>query len=161
MSMTLAPTNATPLTLRCPKCAGEMVTYERSGIHVDQCRECRGIFLDRGELERLVDAESNGAGWTGPTMVSPAPVPLPRTREPREPRDPRTDGRHDPRYDRRHDRPDGYRPGGWSSDEDDDDDDRGRRSDDDWGDRDRRDARSEIPRKRRSILSDLLEGLGE
>lgn len=34
-----------------------MRTYERSGITVDQCTECRGIFLDRGELEHLVDAE--------------------------------------------------------------------------------------------------------
>ncbi len=36
-----------------------MRTYERSGITVDQCTECRGIFLDRGELERLVDAEGS------------------------------------------------------------------------------------------------------
>jgi hypothetical protein len=35
-----------------------MRTYERSGITVDQCGDCRGIFLDRGELERLVDAEA-------------------------------------------------------------------------------------------------------
>jgi hypothetical protein len=34
-----------------------MRTYERSGITVDQCGDCRGIFLDRGELEGLVDAE--------------------------------------------------------------------------------------------------------
>ena len=34
-----------------------MRTYERSGVTVDQCGECRGIFLDRGELERLVDGE--------------------------------------------------------------------------------------------------------
>ncbi len=46
--------------LICPKCQGLMRTYERSGIHVDQCGDCRGIFLDRGELERLVDAEQ---GW--------------------------------------------------------------------------------------------------
>ncbi|MFF1818686.1 zf-TFIIB domain-containing protein [Kribbella sp. NPDC051587] len=45
-------------TLTCPKCRGAMRTYERSGITVDQCGECRGIFLDRGELERLVDAEA-------------------------------------------------------------------------------------------------------
>jgi len=37
-----------------------MRTYERSGVTVDQCGDCRGIFLDRGELERLVDAEQ---GW--------------------------------------------------------------------------------------------------
>jgi uncharacterized protein len=46
--------------LICPKCQGLMRTYERSGVTVDQCTECRGIFLDRGELERLVDAEQ---GW--------------------------------------------------------------------------------------------------
>ena len=44
-------------SLTCPKCRGGMRTYERSGVTVDQCGECRGIFLDRGELERLVDAE--------------------------------------------------------------------------------------------------------
>jgi uncharacterized protein len=46
--------------LICPKCQGLMRTYERSGVTVDQCGDCRGIFLDRGELERLVDAEQ---GW--------------------------------------------------------------------------------------------------
>jgi Zn-finger nucleic acid-binding protein len=46
------------MQLTCPKCQGAMRQYERSGIHVDQCTECRGIFLDRGELERLVDAEA-------------------------------------------------------------------------------------------------------
>ncbi len=44
-------------SLTCPKCQGAMRTYERNGVHVDQCGECRGIFLDRGELERLIDAE--------------------------------------------------------------------------------------------------------
>lgn len=34
-----------------------MRTYERNGVHVDQCGDCRGLFLDRGELERLVEAE--------------------------------------------------------------------------------------------------------
>ena len=44
-------------TLSCPKCAGPMRTYERNGVTVDQCTDCRGIFLDRGELERLIEAE--------------------------------------------------------------------------------------------------------
>jgi Zn-finger nucleic acid-binding protein len=35
-----------------------MRTYERSGVLIDQCTECRGIYLDRGELDRIVDAES-------------------------------------------------------------------------------------------------------
>ena len=43
--------------LVCPKCQGVMRSYERNGVTIDQCTECRGIFLDRGELERLIDAE--------------------------------------------------------------------------------------------------------
>ena len=30
-------------------------SYERSGVVIDQCGECRGIFLDRGELEKLFE----------------------------------------------------------------------------------------------------------
>jgi Zn-finger nucleic acid-binding protein len=36
-----------------------MRTYERNGVTVDQCSDCRGLFLDRGELERLVEAEGS------------------------------------------------------------------------------------------------------
>jgi Zn-finger nucleic acid-binding protein len=34
-----------------------MRSYERNGVTVDQCSDCRGLFLDRGELERLAEAE--------------------------------------------------------------------------------------------------------
>lgn len=43
----------------CPKCQNLMHSYERNGVLVDQCTECRGLFLDRGELERLVTAEGS------------------------------------------------------------------------------------------------------
>lgn len=43
--------------LICPKCRGAMRTYERSGVTVDQCEQCQGLFLDRGELERIAEAE--------------------------------------------------------------------------------------------------------
>ncbi len=62
----------------CPRCATPMSTYERSGVQIDQCPDCRGMFLDRGELERLVDAESGG--WTGPRMRAPEPIPVSRLR---------------------------------------------------------------------------------
>jgi Zn-finger nucleic acid-binding protein len=48
--------------MTCPKCHGQMRSYERSGITLEQCTECRGIFLDRGELERLTQAEQ---AWHG------------------------------------------------------------------------------------------------
>ena len=53
------------MELTCPKCHGTMRTYERNGVHVDQCAECRGIFLDRGELDRLIDAENAWHGGSG------------------------------------------------------------------------------------------------
>ena len=53
------------MELTCPKCHGTMRTYERNGVHVDQCADCRGIFLDRGELDRLIDAENAWHGAQG------------------------------------------------------------------------------------------------
>lgn len=58
-------------TLICPKCGAEMRAYERNGVTVDQCTGCRGIFLDRGELERLVDAE--GAYYGSQRQDAPPP----------------------------------------------------------------------------------------
>jgi len=45
--------------MTCPKCHGDMRSYERNGVTVEQCSDCRGLFLDRGELERLVEAEGS------------------------------------------------------------------------------------------------------
>lgn len=57
----------TPLV--CPKCGSDMRAYERNGVTIDQCTGCRGIFLDRGELERLTDAEAAFYG----SRTAPAP----------------------------------------------------------------------------------------
>lgn len=51
--------NGSTQSLICPKCGSEMRSYERNGVTVDQCGGCRGVFLDRGELERLIDAEGS------------------------------------------------------------------------------------------------------
>ncbi|TLF56623.1 hypothetical protein FE391_39055 [Nonomuraea sp. KC401] len=44
--------------MQCPKCRGSMRTYERNGVHIEQCDNCRGIFLDYGELETLTRMET-------------------------------------------------------------------------------------------------------
>jgi len=44
--------------MNCPKCPGSMRSYERNGVHIEQCDTCRGIFLDHGELEALTRAEA-------------------------------------------------------------------------------------------------------
>jgi Zn-finger nucleic acid-binding protein len=66
-----------------------MRTYERSGANVDQCVECRGVFLDRGELERLINAES--------TFYEPTPAPVPQYRDYDRDRDYTRDRGHGPK----------------------------------------------------------------
>ncbi len=46
------------LTLTCPKCAASMRSLERNGVTIEQCVQCGGVFLDRGELDHLIDAET-------------------------------------------------------------------------------------------------------
>lgn len=81
--------------LVCPKCHGTMRQYERAGITVDQCGDCRGIFLDRGELERLVDAETSWHGSSGPGHSAPPPPPAMPREAPRETYAPRRFGSDD------------------------------------------------------------------
>jgi Zn-finger nucleic acid-binding protein len=44
--------------LICPRCASQMRAYHRSGVEIDQCTHCLGIYLDRDELPRLIEAEA-------------------------------------------------------------------------------------------------------
>jgi Zn-finger nucleic acid-binding protein len=64
--------------MTCPKCHGEMRVYERSGVTVDQCTECRGIFLDRGELEKLFEAEASFNTRQAPPPARPQAPPAPQ-----------------------------------------------------------------------------------
>ena len=43
-----------------------MRTVDRQGVHIDQCEGCRGIFLDRGELESILTAEQRYAAAAPP-----------------------------------------------------------------------------------------------
>lgn len=43
--------------MRCPACDGPMREVERRGVRIDVCTECKGVWLDRGELDKLVAAE--------------------------------------------------------------------------------------------------------
>jgi uncharacterized protein len=43
-----------------------MRTVDRQGIHIDQCEGCRGIFLDRGELESIMNAERQYSASAAP-----------------------------------------------------------------------------------------------
>ena len=46
--------------MRCPVDDRELVMSERNGIEIDYCPECRGVWLDRGELDKIVERSDSG-----------------------------------------------------------------------------------------------------
>nr|WP_075353424.1 zf-TFIIB domain-containing protein [Desulfovibrio sp. DV] len=41
--------------MQCPKCAIPLHMAERCGIEIDYCPQCRGVWLDRGELDKIIE----------------------------------------------------------------------------------------------------------
>lgn len=41
--------------MKCPTDGSVLVMSERSGIEIDYCPDCRGVWLDRGELDKIID----------------------------------------------------------------------------------------------------------
>ena len=41
--------------MQCPICDVELVMPERQGIEIDYCPKCRGVWLDRGELDKIIE----------------------------------------------------------------------------------------------------------
>ena len=44
--------------MKCPNCNVNLVMTERSSVEIDYCPECRGIWLDRGELDKIIERSS-------------------------------------------------------------------------------------------------------
>lgn len=53
--MTSAPASTSTLPLRCFVCDVPLSQAVREGVEIDYCPRCRSIWLDRGELEKLVN----------------------------------------------------------------------------------------------------------
>ena len=49
--------------MKCPNCDQTLVMTERQGVEIDYCPTCRGVWLDKGELDKIIEkstaAESN------------------------------------------------------------------------------------------------------
>ena len=41
--------------MKCPNCNVNLVMSDRSGIEIDYCPDCRGVWLDRGELDKIIE----------------------------------------------------------------------------------------------------------
>lgn len=61
--------------MQCPKCHANMRTFDRMGVHIEQCDGCRGVFLDYGELESITRLESQMQA--PPPVAPPAAYPQP------------------------------------------------------------------------------------
>jgi len=44
-----------PVEMMCPSCHSTLEIAERQGIEIDYCPRCRGVWLDRGELDKIID----------------------------------------------------------------------------------------------------------
>lgn len=49
--------------MKCPVCNGvDLLLSERQGIEIDYCPNCRGVWLDRGELDKIIERTGPAAG---------------------------------------------------------------------------------------------------
>jgi len=99
--------------MRCPVDNEMLVMADRGGVEIDYCPKCRGVWLDRGELDKIIERSLGGPMAAAPAPVAMTPPPAPHRQaapvyqpEPsRAPQGYRDDDR------RRHDDDDDYRSG--------------------------------------------------
>jgi Zn-finger nucleic acid-binding protein len=79
--------------MQCPVCTDEtLVISSREGIEIDHCPQCRGVWLDRGELDKIIERAA-------PSVLGASAAPAP---EPVPPRHDFEQGRDRDRYDDRY-----------------------------------------------------------
>ena len=61
--------------LMCPNDNAQMQTLDRNGVQFDMCPTCRGVWLDRGELEKLMEGAAATAVASAPAPATYAPPP--------------------------------------------------------------------------------------
>lgn len=73
--------------MQCPVCPSTtLVMADRQGIEIDYCPQCRGVWLDRGELDKLIErAAVQPASPAASAPVAPAPAPSREREYRREP----------------------------------------------------------------------------
>ncbi len=75
--------------MKCPLCSVDLMIADRQGIEIDYCPKCRGVWLDRGELDKMIER-------------SAAPPPQSYGGEYREPHPRQAPPAHPREYDPRH-----------------------------------------------------------
>lgn len=52
--------------MKCPSDNATLVMSDRAGIEIDYCPECRGVWLDRGELDKIIERSGSAAPQQAP-----------------------------------------------------------------------------------------------
>lgn len=64
--------------MKCPTCVtADLIMAERQGIEIDYCIQCRGVWLDRGELDKIIERSH-----ASQPQASAAPQPQPQQAQP-------------------------------------------------------------------------------
>jgi uncharacterized protein len=91
--------------MKCPIDNAELVMTDRQGIEIDYCPQCRGVWLDRGELDKIIERAAGAPAAPPPQQQATfAPPPPPPPQQQRHYDDDRDYDRryqqqhHDPRY---------------------------------------------------------------
>ena len=72
--------------MRCPVCPHQtLVMTERQGVEIDYCPKCRGVWLDRGELDKIIAASAQHDAALRPSAMSAAPAGVPTPAVPPQP----------------------------------------------------------------------------
>lgn len=59
--------------MQCPVCSVPLQMMERQGVEIDYCPQCRGVWLDRGELDKILERSAAQAGPApGARLQTPA-----------------------------------------------------------------------------------------
>jgi uncharacterized protein len=77
--------------MRCPVDNETLVMADRNGVEIDYCPKCRGVWLDRGELDKIIERGMGGA----PAAAAPAAARPVQQPEPQRQQDPRGGYRRD------------------------------------------------------------------
>jgi hypothetical protein len=65
-------------TMKCPSCTETaLVMSDRQGVEIDYCPQCRGVWLDRGELDKLIERSAAMAPTPASSAAARSPPSLP------------------------------------------------------------------------------------
>lgn len=115
--------------MRCPVDNETLVMADRNGVEIDYCPKCRGVWLDRGELDKIIERAGEGPA----PKAAAAPPPPPQAQGYAQPMPPQ--GQPYPQQ--------GYARAGWDSDD---------RNDDEYYRR-----HGHYPKKKKSLLRDIFD----